>query len=42
MFCLLFAGIFAIYNALRVLNNNIIDQTKEIRKLNKSLNKEKD
>jgi hypothetical protein len=39
--CLLFAGIFAIYNALRILNNNIIEQTEEIRKLRKSLNKDK-
>jgi hypothetical protein len=42
MFCLLFAGVFAIYSALRILNNNIIDQTEEIKKLQRLLNKDKD
>jgi hypothetical protein len=30
---LIFAGIFAIYDALRKVNKNILDQTEEIKKL---------
>ncbi|WP_198025757.1 hypothetical protein [Bacillus sp. J37] len=30
---LLFAGIFAVFDALRKVNNNILDQTEEIKKL---------
>jgi hypothetical protein len=34
---LAFAGIFAVYDALRKMNNNILDQTEEIKKLRKEL-----
>ncbi|WP_226528740.1 hypothetical protein [Metabacillus niabensis] len=30
---LIFAGIFAVFDALRKVNNNILDQTEEIKKL---------
>lgn len=36
---LVFAGIFAVYDALRKLNNNILDQTEEIKKLREELAK---
>ena len=36
---LVFAGIFALYDALRRVNNNIIDQTEEIKKLREELTK---
>ncbi|WP_312475756.1 hypothetical protein [Neobacillus sp.] len=36
---LVFAGIFAIYDALRKVNNNILDQTEEIKKLREELSK---
>jgi hypothetical protein len=36
---LLFAGIFGIYDALRKINNNILDQTEEIKKLREELAK---
>ncbi|MFC4799548.1 hypothetical protein ACFPA1_09275 [Neobacillus sp. GCM10023253] len=38
---LIFAGIFAIYDALRKVNNNILDQTEEIKKLREELAKGK-
>ncbi len=34
---LIYTGIFAIYDALRKINNNIIDQTEEITKLREKL-----
>lgn len=34
---LVFAGIFALYDALRKVNNNILDQTEEIKKLREEL-----
>ena len=34
---LAFAGIFAVYDALRKVNNNILDQTEEIKKLREEL-----
>ncbi|WP_162829830.1 hypothetical protein [Neobacillus bataviensis] len=36
---LIFAGIFAVYDALRKVNNNILDQTEEIKKLHEELSK---
>ncbi|WP_179301688.1 hypothetical protein [Neobacillus jeddahensis] len=36
---LVFAGIFALYDALRKVNNNILDQTEEIKKLHEELAK---
>jgi len=36
---LVFAGVFALYDALRRVNNNIIDQTEEIKKLREELTK---
>lgn len=36
---LIFAGIFAVYDALRKLNNNILDQTEEIKKLREEIAK---
>ncbi|WP_168927320.1 hypothetical protein [Halobacillus salinus] len=30
---MIFFGIFAVYDALRKINNNILDQTEEIKKL---------
>ncbi|MCV9888026.1 hypothetical protein [Metabacillus halosaccharovorans] len=30
---LIFAGIFAVFDAIRKVNNNILDQTEEIKKL---------
>ncbi|WP_423798274.1 hypothetical protein [Neobacillus sp. SAB-20_R2A] len=35
----IFAGIFAVYDALRKVNNNILDQTDEIKKLREELTK---
>ncbi|NHC43537.1 hypothetical protein SAMN05444673_3916 [Bacillus sp. OV166] len=34
---LIFAGIFALYDALRKVNNNILNQTEEIKKLREEL-----
>ncbi|WP_175638427.1 hypothetical protein [Metabacillus schmidteae] len=34
---LIFAGIFAIFDALRKVNNNILDQTEEIKKLREAI-----
>lgn len=34
---LIFSGSFAIYDAIRKVNNNIVDQTEEIKKLNNNL-----
>lgn len=34
---LLFAGVFAVFDALRRINNNILDQTEEIKKLREDL-----
>jgi hypothetical protein len=34
---LVFSGIFALYDALRKINNNIIEQTAEIKKLREDL-----
>ncbi|WP_243300034.1 hypothetical protein [Bacillus litorisediminis] len=39
---LLFAGIFAVYDALRKINNNILDQTEEIKKLREELTNKKE
>lgn len=36
---LIFASIFAVFDALRKINNNIIDQTEEIKKLGEELKK---
>ncbi|MED3564505.1 hypothetical protein [Bacillus xiapuensis] len=36
---LVFAAIFAVYDALRKVNNNILDQTQEIKKLREELAK---
>lgn len=36
---LLFAGMFAIYDAIRKVNNNILDQTEEIKKVREELSK---
>jgi hypothetical protein len=36
---LVFAGIFAVYDALRKVNNNILDQTAEIKKLREEIAK---
>lgn len=36
---LIFAGIFAMYDALRRINNNILEQTEEIKKLREKLTK---
>ncbi|USK62368.1 hypothetical protein [Peribacillus asahii] len=37
---LIFAGIFAVYDALRKVNNNILNQTEEIKKLREELSKD--
>ena len=34
---LLFAGMFAIYDAIRKVNNNILDQTEELKKIREEL-----
>ncbi|WP_223701735.1 hypothetical protein [Sutcliffiella deserti] len=34
---LIFAGIFAIYDAIRKVNNNILNQTEELKKINEQL-----
>ncbi|MBP1942523.1 hypothetical protein J2Z26_002266 [Bacillus luteolus] len=34
---LIFSALFAIFDALRKVNNNILDQTEEIKKLSKVL-----
>ena len=34
---LIFAGIFALYDAIRKVNNNILEQTEEIKKLREEL-----
>lgn len=36
---LIFTGIFAFYDALRKVNNNILDQTVEIKKLREEIAK---
>ncbi len=36
---LVFSGIFAVYGALRKVNNNILNQTEEIKKLREELSK---
>lgn len=36
---LVFAAIFAVYDAFRILNKNILDQTEEIKKLRQELTK---
>ncbi|WP_179107207.1 hypothetical protein [Sediminibacillus massiliensis] len=36
---LIFAGIFAVYDALRKVNNNILEQTEEIRKLREDISR---
>jgi hypothetical protein len=36
---LVFAGIFAVYDALRKVNNNILNQTEEIKKIREELAK---
>ncbi|MFS0861091.1 hypothetical protein [Fredinandcohnia sp. 179-A 10B2 NHS] len=38
---LLFAGVFAVFDALRRMNNNILDQTEEIKKLREDLKNSK-
>lgn len=35
---LIFVGIFAVYDAIRKMNNNILEQTDEIKKLRDELN----
>ncbi|SDK37980.1 hypothetical protein SAMN05216243_2983 [Sediminibacillus albus] len=34
---LLFAGLFAIYDAIRKVNNNILEQTEELKKIREGL-----
>lgn len=34
---LIFAGVFAFYDALRRVNNNLLDQTEEIKKIHEEL-----
>ncbi|WP_187371010.1 hypothetical protein [Gracilibacillus massiliensis] len=34
---LIFAGIFGIYDAIRKVNNNILEQTEELRKISEQL-----
>ncbi|WP_197025118.1 hypothetical protein [Paucisalibacillus sp. EB02] len=34
---LIFAGVFALYDAIRKVNNNLLEQTKEIKKLREEL-----
>ncbi|MDE5414270.1 MULTISPECIES: hypothetical protein [Alkalihalobacterium] len=34
---LLFAGLFAIYDAIRKVNNNILEQTEELKKIREEL-----
>lgn len=34
---LIFAGIYGIYDALRKVNNNILEQTKELKKIREEL-----
>ncbi|WP_165767896.1 hypothetical protein [Virgibacillus indicus] len=36
---LIFLGIFAVFDALRKINNNILNQTKELKKLREDLTK---
>jgi hypothetical protein len=38
---MIFAGLYSIYDALRKINNNIMDQTEEIIKLQEELKREK-
>ncbi|MDN4492515.1 hypothetical protein [Ureibacillus aquaedulcis] len=35
---LIFVGLFAIYDSIRRLNNNVLEQTEEIKKLRDELN----
>lgn len=35
---LIFVGLFAIYDLIRTMNNNIIEQTEEIKKLRDKIN----
>lgn len=35
---LIFAGIFAIYDSIRQVNNSILEQTEELKKLREELN----
>ncbi|WP_170150283.1 hypothetical protein [Oceanobacillus halophilus] len=37
IFVLLFAGLFAIYDAIRKVNNNILEQTEELKKIRSEL-----
>jgi putative Mn2+ efflux pump MntP len=36
---LIFAGLFAIYDAIRKVNNNILEQTEELKKIRAELTK---
>jgi putative Mn2+ efflux pump MntP len=36
---LIFAGLFAIYDAIRKVNNNMLEQTEELKKIRKELTK---
>jgi putative Mn2+ efflux pump MntP len=36
---LIFAGLFAIYDAIRKVNNNILEQTEELKKIREELTK---
>jgi hypothetical protein len=36
---LIFAGVFAVFNALRIINNNILKQTAEVKQLREELSK---
>lgn len=38
---MIFVGLYSIYDALRKINNNIMDQTEEIIKLQEELKREK-
>lgn len=38
---LIFAGLFAVYDALRKVNNNILIQTEEIKKIREEINNQK-
>ncbi|MFC4408910.1 hypothetical protein ACFOZY_00530 [Chungangia koreensis] len=39
---LLFAGLFAIYSAISTVNKNILEQTKELKKMNDYLKNSKE
>jgi hypothetical protein len=36
-YILIFAGVFAVYDSIRKLNNNLLEQTEEIKKMREEL-----